>query len=214
MERIITQMIHQIKEKETTLIGISGHGGSGKTTLAKALIDQLDDVNYINTDPYIIDSTLRKKVMLDYTYNGENHRYKMTASHPSAHHLLSLERDIRMLREQKGFYTIDVPYLERTWIDPAKKVTILEGMSAAFLNESTFDVSVYLYTDSETELKRRSVRDVSERGMDLDYLRRSHDERRIQYELFMHPYRDRFQTVVFSSGDSWTIEKSPYKNRS
>ncbi|TCI42140.1 MULTISPECIES: uridine kinase [unclassified Exiguobacterium] len=214
MERFINQIIDQIDLNERTLIGISGHGGAGKTTFAKQLQTRLGEVNYINTDPYITDSTLRKSAIIDYTVDGKVHHYKMTACHPAAHHLLSLERDVRMVREGVGFYTMDVPYLERMWIDPEKQVTIVEGMSVAFLDPRYMDLSVYLYTDGDTEFARRAARDITERGMEMEYLKASHEERRLQYELFMHPYRDNFQTIVSIQGDRLTIEKSPYKNRS
>ncbi|WP_214891608.1 AAA family ATPase [Exiguobacterium sp. s142] len=214
MERFINQIIDQIDLNERTLIGISGHGGAGKTTFAKQLQTRLGEVNYINTDPYITDSTLRKSAMIDYTVDEKVHHYKMTACHPAAHHLLSLERDVRMVREGVGFYTMDVPYLERMWIDPEKQVTIVEGMSVAFLDPRYMDLSVYLYTDGDTEFARRAARDITERGMEMEYLKASHEERRLQYELFMHPYRDNFQTIVSIQGDRLTIEKSPYKNRS
>ncbi|UTT42613.1 uridine kinase family protein [Exiguobacterium aurantiacum] len=203
MNGLIDYIVDEVGQKEHTVIGISGHGGAGKTTFADALRARLGDVNYINTDPYITDSTLRKSAMLDYTVDGQAHHYKMTACHPAAHHLPSLERDVRMVRQGIGFYTIDVPYLERMWIDPKKRITIVEGMSVAFLATDWWDVSVYLYTDSDTEFDRRSVRDIQERGMDLAYLKASHDERRLQYELFMHPHREKFQVVVNTSGDEW-----------
>lgn len=214
MERFIDQISDQLNLNERTIIGISGHGGAGKTTLAKNLQERLGEVNYISTDPYITDSTLRGSTMLDYTVDGEVHRYKMTACHPAAHHLLSLERDVRMVREGIGFYTIDVPYLERTWIDPVKQITIVEGMSVAFLDHGYLDVSVYLYTDGETEFVRRAARDITERGVEMEYLKASHEERRLQYDLFMHPYRENFQTIVSIQGDKWTIENSVNENRS
>lgn len=206
MNELIDMMVAQAEREERTIIAISGHGGAGKTIFADALRERLGDVNYINTDPYITDSMLRKSAMLDYTVDGQEHHYKMTACHPSAHHLPSLERDVRMVREGIGFFTIDVPYLERTWIDPTKRITIIEGMSVAFLAADSWDVSAYLYTDSDTEFARRSVRDIQQRGMDLTYLQASHEERRLQYELFMHPQREKFQTIVLTSNDVWTIE--------
>lgn len=206
MNELIDMMVAQVKREERTIIAISGHGGAGKTIFADALRERLGDVNYINTDPYITDSMLRKSAMLDYTVDGQKHHYKMTACHPSAHHLPSLERDVRMVREGIGFFTIDVPYLERTWIDSTKRITIIEGMSVAFLAADSWDVSAYLYTDSDTEFARRSVRDIQQRGMDLTYLQASHEERRLQYELFMHPQREKFQTIVSTSNDVWTIE--------
>ncbi|WP_214814828.1 MULTISPECIES: phosphoribulokinase [unclassified Exiguobacterium] len=213
MERLIDEIEQRVRPGQRTLIAISGHGAAGKSTLAERLRERLGDVNLLHTDPYITDSQLRKQTLLTYEHDGIPHHYKMTACHPSAHHLLSLERDVRMIREGIGFYTIDVPYLERTWIDPEKPITIVEGMSVAFLDLTSFDQSIYLYTDGETEFRRRANRDIQERGMELDYLRASHDERRLQYELFMHPYRHHFQTIVNTSGDIIQIEKTAHEER-
>ena len=213
MERLIDEIVQNVQTGQRTLIGISGHGAAGKSTLAERLRERLGDINLLHTDPYIIDSQLRKQTILTYEQNGTIHHYKMTACHPAAHHLLSLERDVRMIREGIGFYTIDVSYLERTWIDPKKMITIIEGMSVAFLELSSFDQSIYLYTDGETEFRRRANRDIQERGMEMDDLRASHDERRLQYELFMHPYRHHFQTIVNTSGDMIQIEKTAHEER-
>lgn len=213
MERLINEIVQNVQTGQRTLIGISGHGAAGKSTLAETLRDRFGDINLLHTDPYIIDSQLRKQTILTYQHDGKTHHYKMTACHPAAHHLLSLERDVLMIREGIGFYTIDVSYLERTWIDPKKMITIIEGMSVAFLDLSSFDQSIYLYTDGETEFRRRANRDIQERGMEMDYLRASHDERRLQYELFMHPYRHHFQTIVNTSGDMIQIEKTAHEER-
>lgn len=213
MERLIDEIVQNVQTGQRTLIGISGHGAAGKSTLAEKLRERLGEINLLHTDPYIIDSQLRKQTLLTYEHDGIPHHYKMTACHPSAHHLLSLERDVRMIREGIGFYTIDVPYLERTWIDPEKPITIVEGLSVAFLDLTSFDQSIYLYTDGETEFRRRANRDIQERGMEMDYLRASHDERRIQYDVFMHPYRHHFQTIVNTSGDMIQIEKTAHEER-
>lgn len=213
MERLIDEIEQRVRPGQRTLIAISGHGAAGKSTLAERLRERLGDVNLLHTDPYITDSQLRKQTLLTYEHDGIPHHYKMTACHPSAHHLLSLERDVRMIREGIGFYTIDVPYLERTWIDPEKPITIVEGMSVAFLDLTSFDQSIYIYTDGETEFRRRANRDIQERGMEMDYLRASHDERRIQYDVFMHPYRHHFQTIVNTSGDMIQIEKTAHEER-
>ncbi|WP_074032592.1 phosphoribulokinase [Exiguobacterium sp. AT1b] len=213
MERLINEIVQNVQTGKRTLIAISGHGAVGKSTLAETLRDRFGDINLLHTDPYIIDSQLRKQTILTYQHDGKTHHYKMTACHPAAHHLLSLERDVLMIREGIGFYTIDVSYLERTWIDPKKMITIIEGMSVAFLDLSSFDQSIYLYTDGETEFRRRANRDIQERGMEMDYLRASHDERRLQYELFMHPYRHHFQTIVNTSGDMIQIEKTAHEER-
>lgn len=210
MDTLMHSVVNWIEsEEKNVVIGVSGHGGAGKTTFSGQLLERLgnENVNYINTDPYIVSSSIRKSALIDYTYEGVNHHYKMTACHPEAHHLGALERDVRMVKEGLDFYTIDVHYLERELITSGKQVTIVEGMSAAFIDPELFDLKIYFYTDGDTEFARRSSRDIAERGMELDYLRHSHDERRIQYELFMHPYSRNFDIVVKSEGERQFVEK-------
>lgn len=197
---------------ERIVIGISGHGAAGKTTFANRLVKQLNqhEVNYMNTDPYIVSSNIRSQVIIDYTYQNENHRYKMTACHPSAHHLPSLERDVRMLRDGLNLYTIDTHYMKSELLSSQNSVSIVEGMSVAFVNPVLFDLKIYFYTDGETELMRRSSRDIVERGMDINYLRQSHEERRIQYEVFMQPYSQHFDIIIKTSDAAITLEKNTF----
>lgn len=211
MDKMVYEVINQITNKDKKMIiGISGHGASGKTTFANKLLKLLGekDTNYINTDPYIISSDLRKYTVLNYEYKNEIHHFKMTACHPAAHNLLALERDIKMIKDGLDFYTIGTSYMESTLISSQSKVTIIEGMSVAFINPNLFDLRIYLYTDGETELTRRGIRDVFDRGADINYLKESHEERRIQYSLFMHPYHRNFDIVLRNSNEGTFIVKS------
>lgn len=166
-----------------------------------------DDVNYINTDPYIIGSDLRKYTLINYEYKNEHHQEKMTACHSAAHNILALERDIHMMRDGLDFYTIGTNYAKSMLITSQNKINIVEGMSVAFTDPNLYDLKVYLYTDGETELMRRGIRDVTERGTDINYLRKSHEERRIQYDLFMHPQHGNFDLVLKNSNENYSIEK-------
>jgi len=211
METILKEILRWVKQADKNIIiGISGHGAAGKTTFAKKLIHALDkdEVNYLNTDPYIVNSDIRKQTILDYTYQNEHHRFKMTACHPAAHHLPSLERDVQMIREGLDLMTIDTHYMKSALISSKKQITIVEGMCVAFIDPQLFDLKIYFYTDGATELKRRSDRDVLERGTDINYLKQSHDERRIQYELFMHPHCQHFDMVIKTQDDEILIEKN------
>lgn len=213
MDTLMDRLVDWIETKEDRLvIGVSGHGAAGKTTFTGKLLERLGNknVNYLNTDPYIVSSDIRKNAAIDYAYEGVDHRYKMTACHPEAHHLGALERDVRMAKDGLDFYTIDVPYLENKLISSSNKLTIVEGMSAAFIDPELFDLKIYFYTDSETEFARRSLRDIAERGMEMGYLKASHDQRRIQYELFMHPYSQNFDIVIKSEGERQAVEKMGY----
>lgn len=214
MDRLLQDIVTWIKkENKSIVIGISGHGAAGKTTFANRLMHLLnhDDVGYINTDPYIVSSDIRKHTIINYTYRNEQHHFKMTACHPAAHHLPSLERDIQMVRKGLDLLTINTHYMKSTLIPSKNKVTIVEGMSVAFINPKLFDLKIYFYTDSDTEMKRRSGRDVLERGADIDYLKQSHEERRIQYELCMHSYSQHFDIVFKTSDETLYEEKNIFK---
>lgn len=210
MEGFIQDLAERIGHSEKKLmIGISGHGAAGKTVFANKLMDKIgrNKTNYMNTDPYIISSSVRKNTVLEYTYENHLHRFKMTACHPGAHHLPSLERDVRMIRDGLSIRTIDTHYMESELLSADKKLAIVEGMSVAFLNPSLFDLRIYLYTDGQTEFERRAGRDVLERGAELDYLKYSHKERRIQYEIFMHPSSRNFDIIIKTVGEQVIIKK-------
>lgn len=193
----IAEKIH--KQNDKVLIGISGPGAAGKTTFAKKLIDSLDtEVNYLNTDPYII-TDVRKYAKISYTYEKKNHMYKMTACHPVAHNLLVLTRDIEMLKEGFTFKTIGTDYAKSMILSANNKINIVEGMSVAFLDLELFDFTIYLHVDGDVELARRMDRDVKDRGRSIKHLKHSHIERRIQYELFMHPRSEKFDLVIENS---------------
>ncbi|MGX5540806.1 uridine kinase family protein [Bacillus wiedmannii] len=214
MDKLLQEIINWLRmSDEQIVIGISGHGAAGKTTFANRLVNLLNqnEVNYINTDPYIVSSDIRKHAVIHYTYQNENHCYKMTACHPAAHNLAALERDIQMVRSGLDFYTIDTHYMKSNLISSKNKVTIVEGMSAAFINPDLFDLKIYFYTDGETELMRRTSRDIAERGADINYLRQSHEERRIQYEVFMHSYSQRFDIIIKTSDETICLEKNTFE---
>ena len=210
MNNLLDEVIDWInKSDKPVIIGISGHGAAGKTTFSTKLTQLIgiNEVTYINTDPYIVPSQLRKYAMISYHYQHERYRSKMTACHLDAHHTSSLERDIRMIKSGLDFYTIDTDYKKSELIS-SKKVTIIEGMSVAFIDPTLMDLKIYFYTDDETELVRRVGRDILERGRDITALRQSHKQRRIQYELFMHPFSQNFDIIIKNSNEKVWIEKN------
>lgn len=210
MNNLLDEVINWInKSDKPVIIGISGHGAAGKTTFSTKLahLIGLNEVAYINTDPYMITSQLRQYTMIQYRYQNKDYHSKKTACHPDAHHIVSLERDIRMVKSGLDFYTIDTFYSKSELISP-KKVTIIEGMSVTFVDPELIDLKIYFYTDDETELMRRVGRDVLERGTDINALRQSHKQRRIQYELFMHPYRKTFDMIIKNSDEEIWVEKN------
>ena len=64
--------------------------------------------------------------------------------------------------------------------------------------------------NDDLELERRLGRDIEERGMDTNYLMQSHNERRIQYEVFMHPYSKSFDIIIKSKKETIIIEENTF----
>lgn len=211
MNAVIEEIVEFIKRSNhQIMIRIGGHGGSGKSTFCQELIQCLDpkDYNLISTDTYIVNSNLRKHTKAKYMYNGVEHEAKVTACMPEAHNVDILERDIRALHNGIDIMTIETPWQQSERLDATKKVTILEGMTTTFIDSKWVDLSIYIYTDNETELKRRFDRDVHVRGTDIEFLKASQDERRIQFELFMHPLLENFDIVIDHSNDLFKILKN------
>lgn len=76
--------------------------------------------------------------MINYTYQNVNHRFKMSACH-----LPSLERDVQMIRAGLDLLTIDTHYMKSTLISSKQQITIVEGMSVAFIDPELFDFKIY-----------------------------------------------------------------------
>ncbi|EOQ08414.1 hypothetical protein KOY_02627 [Bacillus cereus VDM021] len=76
MDKFLQEIANWINTtNKRIVIGISGHGAARKTTFANKLITLLmqNKFNYINTDPYIVSSDIRKHAVINYTYQNVNH---------------------------------------------------------------------------------------------------------------------------------------------
>jgi uridine kinase len=145
------------------MIGIAGGTGSGKTTLAERIIEQIgtDNVVIIPQDAYYRD---RNNLPME-------EREKINYDHPSSFDVSLLIKHLRQLRAGK-----DVPKLSYDYVThtrkiqsgkvPSKPVTILEGIMV-LENEGLrdmLDVKLYVDTDPDVRLIRRLRRDILERG--------------------------------------------------
>ena len=80
-------------------------------------------------------------------------------------------------------------------------------MSAAFLSENLFDLSICFYTDDETELERRLARDTAVRGRDMNGVAAMHTIRRQQYEHYYKIYQDKADVLISQTGQGFRIDK-------
>ena len=158
--------------------------------------------NLLETDPYVITGEYR-----DLLSSKDFPHQKVTACIPAVHELGSLERDICALQSGLDILTIGTAWSPSLRLSAQKPVLIVEGMSAAFLPESLFDLSICFYTDDQTELERRLARDVAVRERRPDWIKQTHLARREQYIHFYQPYLAAAGLVICQSGNSFRIEK-------
>jgi len=166
------------------IIGICGGTGSGKTTMARALVERIgaDDVNLIEQDAYYKNLA---SLPLD-------ERRIANFDHPDSLDIDNLAADVKCLKDGD---TVEIPVYDFTThtrkSDPLvltpKPVTILEGiliLSIPALRDH-MDIKVYLDTSSDTRLLRRIRRDIEERGRTLE-------QTLLQYETTIRPMHHEF----------------------
>ncbi len=149
------------------IIGISGGTGSGKTTVAKSILESVNasDVVFIQQDSYYRNL---KDLPLDY-------RQAVNFDHPDA-----LDNDLLVhhIRRLKAGYAVELPIYdfktharqsETVLIEP-KPIVIIEGIlifSDSRLLEQ-MDIKVFVDTPDDIRFIRRLRRDVAERGRTVE----------------------------------------------
>ena len=197
-------LVDYLSDGQKHTLRIFGHGASGKSTFARKLQLTLGEegTNLLETDPYVITGEYR-----DLLSSKDFPHQKVTASIPAVHELSSLERDICALQSGLDILTIGKAWSPSLRLPAQKPILIVEGMSAAFLPKSLFDLSICFYTDDQTELERRLARDVAVRERRPDWIEQTHLARREQYRHFYQPYLAAADLVICQTGNSFRIEK-------
>ena len=181
------------------LIGIAGGTGSGKTTIAEKIIEQIgtDNVVIIPQDAYYRD---RNKLPLE-------EREKINYDHPSSFDMSLLIKHLRQLGAGK-----DVPRLSYDYVShtrkilsgkvPSKPVTILEGIMV-LENENLrrmLDIKLYVDTDPDVRIIRRLRRDIHERGRSFENVIQQYlSSVRPMHLKFVAPSR-RYADVIIPEG--------------
>ena len=198
---LIEQLVSEIETGKVKTLGIYGHGASGKSTFAQELYKELNfqKVNLLETDPYI---TSGRHLVVP----KETPDQKVTACLPVAHELASLQRDILALQAGMDILTIEEPWKASEVLSGEKPILIVEGMSVGFLPKELFDKTICFYTDEETELKRRLVRDTTVRNGDASIILASQQMRREQYLQYYKETESRADILVDQSDDKFQIK--------
>ncbi len=150
------------KPDHPLFIGIAGGSGSGKTTIAEALVERLDGkVSIVQHDAYY-------RHMPELSFEE---RTKVNYDHPASletellvEHLIALRSGLRVERPVYDF-SVHLRSDETVRVDPAP-VVVIEGILVLAEPElrSELDLKIFVDTDSDIRLARRLQRDIEERG--------------------------------------------------
>jgi uridine kinase len=145
------------------VIGIAGGSGSGKTTVAQAILQRVgpDRISFLQHDAYYKDLSGLPLAQ----------RIEVNFDHPNSLDSELLTQHIRDLRDGRP---IEVPVYDfshhsrttKTYTVQARGVILVEGIlifAEPTLRE-LFDVKIYVDTDSDLRFIRRLQRDITERG--------------------------------------------------
>ena len=148
------------------IIGIAGGTGSGKSTFTNRLRDRFgDNITVIYHDNYY-------KRHDDIPFEE---RKKLNYDHPDALETDLLIEHIKRLRNGESIecpvydYTVHNRLDKTVRIDP-RKIILIEGilLLADPRLRSLLDIKIYVEADADERILRRILRDVKERGRDID----------------------------------------------
>lgn len=145
------------------VIGIAGGTGSGKTTVVKKILSQLNknQVSFLAQDSYYKDNS----------HLPLEERQKMNFDHPESIEFDLLCKHIELLKQQHSVEQPTYSYLtctrqeETIHVDP-KPVIIVEGILIYTYKPlvDLIDIKVFVDADADDRLSRVIHRDMSERG--------------------------------------------------
>ncbi|XP_066527142.1 uridine-cytidine kinase-like 1 isoform X2 [Hoplias malabaricus] len=172
---------HGTQSKEAFVIGLCGGSASGKTTVARKIIEALDVpwVVHLSMDSFYKNLTEEQQVLAksnDFNFD-----------HPDAFDFVLLVHTLHKLKQGKS---VKIPVYDFTTHGRQKEwktvygasVIIFEGIMSFADKEllKLLDMKIFVDTDSDIRLVRRLRRDITERGRDIDGVIK-------QYNKFVKP---------------------------
>lgn len=191
-------------QRSCVIIGIAGASASGKSLIAHTIFDELvgelgeDQIGVITEDCYYKDQS----------HISMEDRVKTNYDHPSAfdhdllaHHLTQLLKG-EAVELPRYSYSEHTRMAETKSFSP-KRIIILEGI--LLLNEprlrELMDVSIFMDTPLDICLIRRLVRDVEERGRNMEsVLKQYQNTVRPMFLQFIEPSKQYADIIVPRGG--------------
>ena len=184
------------------LIGLAGGTGSGKTTVANAIVKRVGEerIAILSHDSYYRDFVDLPKDILD----------RQNFDHPDS---LETELLVRHLKALKQGMVVETPIYdfklhrraaETRRIEP-RKVILVDGILIYAEPElrKLFDVKIYVDTDADIRLIRRLKRDMAERGRSVESVVEQYESTvRPMHMEFVEPSKRYADLIVPEGGEN------------
>ena len=184
--------------QKVMVIGIAGGTGSGKTTITRRLMQRFgSDVCMISYDNYY---KARHNTPFE-------ERAKINYDHPDAFETQMLIDHIHALKEGRAVecpvydYTVHNRSDKTVIIQPAE-VILVEGIMVLQNKDlrDLLDIKVYVEADADERILRRVIRDVKERGRDVEGIAKQYlTTVKPMHYLYVEPTRA-LADIVINSG--------------
>ncbi|MEO8585019.1 MAG: uridine kinase [Acidobacteriota bacterium] len=186
------------------LIGLAGGTGSGKTTVANAIVKRVGEerIAILSHDSYYRDFVDLPKDVLD----------RQNFDHPDS---LESELLVRHLKALKQGMVVEAPIYdfkvhrraeESRRVEP-RKVILVDGILIFAEPElrKLFDVRIYVDTDADVRLIRRLKRDIAERGRSVESVVTQYESTvRPMHMEFVEPSK-RYADLIIPEGGENTV---------
>lgn len=183
---------------ENMLIAIAGGTGSGKSTFTDRLKEEFkEEISVISFDNYY-----KSQAHIPYEL-----RTKINYDSPDAFEMNLLLKQIKQI---KAGHSIQCPLYDfvthtrkkETKLIESKRVIILEGIYALYNDElrEMSDIKVYVEADADERILRRIIRDVAERGRDIEGIAKQYLETvKPMHYAYVEPTKC-FADIILNSG--------------
>ncbi|WP_429371382.1 uridine kinase [Paenibacillus sp. DS2015] len=183
------------------IIGIAGGTGSGKTTVARSVIDRLGSgkVTFISQDNYY----------KDHSHLSLTEREAINYDHPFAFDNELLIEHLKSLKEGRLAYApvYDFTVHARSTIDTVElksnNIVILEGLHVLSDEKlrTLLDIKVFVDTDPDVRILRRVLRDIEERGRTIQSIHHQYlTTVKPMHEAFIEPSKKYADLIIPDGG--------------